>query len=73
MLRGDLLVGDEAALGAVLVFGERGDELGLELVGGERRAVLGGDGLDGDGAVRCGRRRERRGGPVVMVAPSVEW
>ncbi len=38
-VRWDLVVGDEAALGAVLVFGERGDELGLELVGaaGRRR------------------------------------
>ena len=44
--RRDLGVGDEAALGAGLVFGERGDELGLELVGGERCAVLGGNGLD---------------------------
>ncbi len=45
--RGDLVVGDEAALGAVLVFGEGGDELGLELVGAERGAVFGGDALDG--------------------------
>ncbi len=45
-LVGDLVEGDEAALGAVLVFGEGGDELGLELVGGELGAVFGGDGLD---------------------------
>ena len=45
-LRGDLVVGDETALGAVLVFGEGGDELGLELVGAEGGAVFGGDALD---------------------------
>ena len=32
--RWNLVVGDETALGAVLVFGECGDELWLELVGG---------------------------------------
>ena len=42
----DLGVGDEAALGAGLVFRERADELGLELVSGERGAILGDDGLD---------------------------
>ena len=42
----DLLVGDEAALGAVLVFREGGDELGLELVGLECGAVFRGDALD---------------------------
>ncbi len=45
-VRRDLFVGDEAALGAVLVFGERGDELGLELVAAEGGAVFGGDALD---------------------------
>ena len=44
--RRDLLVGDEAALGAVLVFGERGDELRLEFVGAEGGSVFGGDALD---------------------------
>lgn len=44
--RGDLLVGDQAALGAVLVFGEGGDELGFELVGAEGCAVFRGDALD---------------------------
>ena len=44
--RRDLVVGDEAALGAVLVFGEGGDELRLELVGAEGGAVFGGDALD---------------------------
>ena len=42
----DLFVGDEAALGAVLVFGERGDELGLERVAAQGGTVFGGDGLD---------------------------
>ena len=56
----DFVVGDEAAFGAVLVFGERGDELGLELVGGKRGAVVSGDGLDFPLV-------------VTMVAPSVEW
>ena len=36
-VRRDVVVGDEAALGAVLVFGERGDELRLELVGARAR------------------------------------
>ena len=45
--RGDAVVGDHAALGAVFVFREGGDELGFELVGGKRgAAVFGGDGLD---------------------------
>ena len=43
--RRDLFVGDEAALDAVLVFGESGDELGFELVRGERCTVFGGDAL----------------------------
>ena len=50
--RGDLVIGDEATLGAVFVFGERGDELGLELVGAEGGAVLGGDAVD-DSAGGC--------------------
>src|SRR5207249_246863 len=33
--RRDLLIGNQAALGAILVFGERSDELRFELVGGE--------------------------------------
>ena len=44
----EILVGDEAALGVVLV-GEAGDEEGLQLVGGERAAVFA-DNL-GDGVV----------------------
>ena len=39
-------IDDETALGAVLVFGESGDELGLELVGAEGGAVFGGDAFD---------------------------
>jgi len=42
----DFLIGDEAALGAVLVFGEGGDELRFELVGAEGDAVFGGDALN---------------------------
>ncbi len=42
----NLVVADEAALGAVLVFRERGDELGLQLVGAEGDAGFGGDLLD---------------------------
>ena len=44
--RRNLLIGDQAALGAVLVFGERGDELRFELVGAESDSVFGGDALD---------------------------
>ena len=44
--RGNLVVADEAALGAVFVFGESGDELGFELVGAEGDAVFGGDALN---------------------------
>ena len=42
----DLVVGDEAALGAVGVFAEAGDEKGFEFVAGERLAVVVGDGVD---------------------------
>ncbi len=44
--RRDVGVGDEAALGAVLVFGESGDELGLKLVGTQGGTVVRGDALD---------------------------
>ncbi len=44
--RGDFAVGDEAALGAVFIFGEGGDELGFEGVAAEGDAIFGGDGLD---------------------------
>ena len=54
---GNLIVGDDAALDAVFIFGERGDELRLELVGGEGCAVVGDDGLDDGvgGAAEGGR------------------
>ena len=58
---GDLIVGDEAALGAVLVFGEGGDELRLKLVGGEGGAPF--------SAVMAWT--VYRSESVVMVAPSV--
>lgn len=45
-VRRNLVVGDEAALGAVLVFGEGGDELRFEIVGAELGSVLGGDALN---------------------------
>ncbi len=41
----NLIVGDEAALGAVLVFGERGDQLRFELIGAESNAILGSNAL----------------------------
>ena len=44
--RGNFGEGDEAALGAVFVFGKCGDELRLELVALERGAVFRGDGGD---------------------------
>ena len=45
-IRGGIsLIGDEAALGAVLVFGEGGDELRLELVGTKGGPVFSGDAL----------------------------
>jgi len=43
--RGNLVVGDEATFGAVLVFGESRDELRFELVGAEDDAVFGGNAL----------------------------
>jgi len=42
----NVLVGDEAALGAVFVFGQGGDELWLQLVGTEGGSVFGGDALN---------------------------
>jgi hypothetical protein len=44
--RRDLLVGDETSFRAVIVFGESGDELGLELVGTERGTAFCGNALD---------------------------
>jgi len=44
-IRGHLLVCDEAALGAVGVLAEAGDEQRLEFVAGERLALVVGDGL----------------------------
>ena len=41
-----LVVGDDAAFGAVGAFGEAGDELGLELVGGELLLRIAGDAGD---------------------------
>ena len=57
--RRDLVVGDQAPFGAVLVFGKRCDELRLELVGAERGAVVGGDALNvaAGGVDRCAIRR----------------
>jgi hypothetical protein len=45
----NLVVGDEAALGAVGVVAQAGDEQRLKLVAGERLAVVVGDGLDNAG------------------------
>ncbi len=64
--RRDLLEGDEPALGAILVFREGGDQLGLELVGLERRAVVGRDADDlvavgSDGCAVGGVERLRPG------------
>ena len=41
----DLVVGDEAALGAVGVFAEAGDQFGLELVAGQRLTAIVGNGI----------------------------
>ena len=45
-MRGYLVVSNDAALGAVSVFGQSGDELRFEFVGAEGGSVFGGDGLD---------------------------
>ena len=42
-VRRNVFVGDDAALGAALVFAQRGDELRLQLVGAQRDAVFRGD------------------------------
>ena len=41
----DVIVGDQAPLGAVLVFGEGGDQLWFELVGAEGCSIFSGDAL----------------------------
>ncbi len=77
-MRGGMsVVGDDAALGAALVFGERGDELRLELVGAERDAVFGGDLLDvaaagGDGGAVGGVVALRAGLDEDAVAVELE-
>jgi hypothetical protein len=73
----NLFVGDDEALAAVLVFGECGDELRLELIGGERGAVLGGDGLHGaaggvDGGAVGGEVALRAGLDEDVVAAKLE-
>ena len=71
------LIGDEAALGAVLVFGESGDELRLELVGAEGCAVFGGDAFDdsvggGDGGAVGSVEALRAGLDEDVVAVELE-
>ena len=72
-VRRDLVVGDEAALGAVLVFGEGGDELRLELVACQGGAVFGGDGLHhavgGDDGGAVGGEVALRAGLDWMLSP----
>ena len=46
----NLIVGEQAALGAVGVFTEAGDELRLQFITGQRLAVIVGDGIDNAGA-----------------------
>ena len=42
----ELVIGDQAALGAIGVVAEAGDQQRLELIAGERLAVVVGDGVD---------------------------
>ena len=65
-VRRDFVVGHQAALGAVGVFAEAGDEDGFELVAGEGLAVVVGDGIDNaagdvDGCSVLGMVRLRAG------------
>ncbi len=69
--------GNEATFGAVLVFGERRDELGLELVGAESCAVLSRDAFDdsvggGDGGAVGGVKALRAGLDEDVVAVELE-